>query len=62
MIILKRYLTGITIHCEMDAIKAINKLHSFGISTIIIKSLFYEYPNYIMILGSSKKSIFIIIL
>jgi len=47
------YLTGVKISNQEDAFQAIDKLHSFGIPVVIVKSLTFE-PGVIVVIGSSK--------
>jgi len=48
-------LSGMEIRCEGDAIKAIDKLHSIGVKTVIVTSLFYAGTESLIVMGSVKQ-------
>lgn len=54
ILMLARYLTGLKLVTESDAIKAIDVLHDKGIGTVIIKSLFHDKDD-IVLLGSTRQ-------
>lgn len=50
----KRFLTGIQIESQKEALEATDALHLKGVETIIVTSLFYGPKDKILVIGSTK--------